>query len=151
MFDDPMNILLKLGAVVAFAPIVFAIAMAVPMIFGGSSGSSATPVVDRHAEQEQRIERWRQLADGELRERNAFDDWLGDALLRAEIDHAANPNDSGLHSSLERLQSAKSENNGRIVWLTSRANHEPVQEGTATAVRKQWDELRKPALPDQSA
>ncbi|HGO6074945.1 TPA: hypothetical protein ACK3Q6_007666 [Burkholderia cepacia] len=146
--DDMMDLGLKMFAAM---PIMLALVVVFSMIFSGGSGSNDTPAPNLREEQERRIGRWRVLADDELRERNAFDEWLGDALLRAEIDHAANPDDSGLHSSLEQLKAVKSENNGRIVWLTSRANHEPVQEGTVSAVRKQWDELRKHAIPDQSA
>lgn len=150
-FDALSGVVMKL---MGLMPLLLLLGFVFQMIFGDSgrgSGGGGAPVVDAREEAERRMARWGVLADDELRARNAFDEWLNDAVLRAEIDHVASPADSGLHAWLERLQAVKSENNGRIVWLSGRANHHPVQEGTAAAVQKQWDGLRKPVLSDSSA
>lgn len=83
------------------------------------------------------------LADSEAATRAAFDDWLTEAILSAEIAACANPTHAATLDHLERLKTAKRQNGARLVELHDQYDTAEVKEGVAQTVKEQWAALQQ--------
>ncbi|KVE37269.1 hypothetical protein [Burkholderia sp. TSV86] len=85
----------------------------------------------------------RELADAEAGTRAAFDDWLTEAVLRAEIAVCVEPSSAEARAELDRLQAAKQANGVRLVELHDRPDTAEVTPGHIEAVKGQWATLQQ--------
>lgn len=100
-------------------------------------------LIARAQERRKQEDTRRKLADAEAATRAAFDDWLTEAALRAEIAVCVEPSSAEACAELDRLQAAKQANGARLVELHDKPDMAEVTPDHIEAVKGQWAALQQ--------